>query len=120
MTYLLDWPQLLSTTCFRSRVPATDDNRNAFENDYDRLIYSSAFRRLQDKAQVFPLERSDFVRTRLTHSLEVASRGYSMAIDAYSKDPNRFPGVVDRELAAVVEVACLAHDIGNPPFGHCG
>lgn len=97
--------------------------RTHFHRDYDRLIFSSPFRRLQNKTQVFPLPGSIFVHNRLTHSLEVASVGRSLGmiisekIVQESKDevPHMLP-----ELGTLVSVACLAHDLGNPPFGHSG
>lgn len=98
-----------------------DDQRTAFERDYDRVIFTSSFRRLQDKAQVFPLEASDFVRTRLTHSIEVSTIGRSLAVDvgrklqALHKEAPRA-----EDIATVVATSCLLHDIGNPPFGHFG
>ncbi|MCP4498633.1 MAG: dNTP triphosphohydrolase [Deltaproteobacteria bacterium] len=90
--------------------------------DYDRVVFSSAFRRLQDKTQVFPLSESDYTRTRLTHSLEVASVGRTLARRAFKtlKEQNIDAGVSEMELSAVVSTACLAHDIGNPPLGHSG
>ncbi len=122
----MDWARLLSTK--RLGRVANRDNalplRNEFTRDYDRIIFSSAFRRLQDKTQVFPLAKSDYVRTRLTHSLEVASVGRSLgmlAADAIIQKESGLNDVVNPyELGTVVATACLAHDIGNPPFGHAG
>lgn len=99
-------------------------HRSAFDRDYDRIIFSSAFRRLQDKTQVFPLSRSDYTRTRLTHSLEVASVGRSLGKMA-AKNLMRCGkfddvGVTPDEVGTLVSAACLAHDVGNPPFGHSG
>jgi dGTPase len=101
--------------------------RNSFLRDYDRIIFSSAFRRLQNKTQVFPLPGSVFVHNRLTHSLEVASVGRSIGKnvgDALAKKyPNESDGFKEfykYELPSVIAAACLAHDIGNPPFGHSG
>lgn len=99
-------------------------NRSDFQRDYDRLIFSSPFRRLQNKTQVFPLPGSIFVHNRLTHSLEVSSVGRSMANDIalklchkYKKEPwrEKLNGIRD-----IVAAACLCHDLGNPPFGHSG
>lgn len=93
------------------------------QRDFDRIVYSSAFRRLQDKAQVFPLAKSDFVRTRLTHSLEVSCVGRSLGtelglrLEAEEQIPE---GVSPGDIGSIVAAACLAHDIGNPPFGHTG
>ena len=99
-----------------------DDDRSPFHIDYDRVAFSSAFRRLQDKTQVFPLSESDYTRTRLTHSLEVSSVGRTLARRAYRslRSVDIDPGVSEMELAAIVSTGCLAHDIGNPPLGHSG
>lgn len=98
--------------------------RTEFTRDYDRIVFSSAFRRLQDKTQVFPLAKSDYVRTRLTHSMEVASVGRSLgmlAADTISKREGGLPdALVAHDIGTIVAAACLAHDIGNPPFGHAG
>ncbi len=105
--------------------------RSGYQRDYDRLIFSSPFRRLQNKTQVFPIPGSIFVHNRLTHSLEVASVGRSIAniigqkvIQQYKRDNKTITEEFERfytvELSAVISSACLAHDIGNPPFGHSG
>src|SRR4051812_34829437 len=101
--------------------------RNSFLRDYDRIIFSSAFRRLQNKTQVFPLPGAVFVHNRLTHSLEVASVGRSLGkwvgdiiADKHSGSDVRFTEFYRYELSSVIAAACLAHDIGNPPFGHSG
>ncbi|MBX3426950.1 MAG: dNTP triphosphohydrolase [Pirellulales bacterium] len=95
--------------------------RTDFDRDFDRIVFSSAFRRLKDKTQVFPLSRNDFTRTRLTHSIEVASVGRSLG--RMVCDELRASGVLSNDcadLGSIVAAACLAHDIGNPPFGHSG
>ncbi len=101
--------------------------RTSFLRDYDRIIFSSAFRRLQNKTQVFPLPGPIFVHNRLTHSLEVASVGRSLGKavgDAlggkYAHLGDEFREFYKYELPSVIAAACLAHDIGNPPFGHSG
>ena len=101
--------------------------RNSFMRDYDRIIFSSAFRRLQNKTQVFPLPGAVFVHNRLTHSLEVASVGRSLGkavgdaiAGKYSGESDDFKEFYKYELPSVIAAACLAHDIGNPPFGHSG
>jgi dGTPase len=96
--------------------------RTAFQQDYDRVVFTSAFRRLKDKTQVFPLSRSDYVRTRLTHSLEASCVGRSLgAIVGREIIARHQLGEVDAaDFGAIVAAACLAHDIGNPPFGHAG
>lgn len=123
MMYKEKWTLLLSDKRFReksSTIPS--DGRNPFENDYGRLISSAPIRRLQDKTQVFPLEESDFIRTRLTHSLEVSYIGSSIGqsiekklIDKGDLDIN-FKG----NLSSLLRVGGLVHDLGNPPFGHFG
>ncbi|NBX28062.1 MAG: HD domain-containing protein, partial [Chitinophagia bacterium] len=109
------------------KFPNPDQVRTSFLRDYDRIIFSSAFRRLQNKTQVFPLPGSVLVHNRLTHSLEVASVGRSLgkAVGGCiaAKYPNEgavFQEFYNYELASVIAAASLAHDIGNPPFGHSG
>ncbi|MDR3159026.1 MAG: dNTP triphosphohydrolase [Zoogloeaceae bacterium] len=96
--------------------------RTAFQQDYDRIVFTSAFRRLKDKTQVFPLSRSDYVRTRLTHSLEASCAGRSLgAIVGREVIARHHLRAVDAaDFGAIVAAACLSHDIGNPPFGHAG
>ena len=101
--------------------------RTSFLRDYDRIIFSSAFRRLQNKTQVFPLPGPVFVHNRLTHSLEVASVGRSLGkavgdalVEKYAQLGEDFREFYKYELPSVVAAGCLAHDIGNPPFGHSG
>lgn len=95
------------------------DNRNQFQRDYDRLIFSAPFRRMQNKTQVFPLPGSVFVHNRLTHSLEVASVGRSLGTNISHHFKDRKINYFD-EIGSIVSAACLAHDMGNPPFGHSG
>src|SRR5882757_2747477 len=120
----MQWPQLLCADRLGSSRPAgAEPQRSAFQRDWDRIIFSSAFRRLQDKTQVFPLADNDYVRTRLTHSLEVASVGRSLGArvgDHICKA--HFPGgeIHASDIGAIVSAAALAHDLGNPPFGHSG
>ncbi|MGX1023444.1 dGTP triphosphohydrolase [Psychroflexus sp. MBR-150] len=127
---MLDWEQLLSLkrqgdTTKRLRKEQ-DDTRLGFEVDYDRVIFSSAFRSLQDKTQVIPLSKTDFVHTRLTHSLEVSVVGRSLGRQAGKAIIKKYPhlqttlGHHFNDFGAIVAVAALAHDIGNPPFGHSG
>ncbi|GEC89392.1 deoxyguanosinetriphosphate triphosphohydrolase [Brevibacillus brevis] len=120
---MLEWDKLLCGERQRKSESKSLPHRNEFDKDYDRIIYSSSLRRLQDKAQVFPLQNNDFIRTRLTHSLEVASLGRSLAwnIGNWLIEKKRFSDFPKaKELASLVEVACLVHDLGNPPFGHYG
>ena len=103
--------------------PHSKDDRTEFQRDYDRLIFSAPFRRLQNKTQVFPLPGSIFVHNRLTHSLEVSSVGRSLGNDASRILLERHPQLYAThftELGSIVSAACLAHDLGNPPFGHSG
>ena len=124
----MQWNKLLSTKRPREMAGSSklkEDLRSEFEKDYHRIIGSASFRRLQDKTQVFPLDKSDFIRTRLTHSLEVSSYGKSLGqnigeyIMTYIKDPN-FTQKHKEDICNILECAGLIHDIGNPPFGHFG
>jgi len=107
-------------------TPNTETVRTSYIRDYDRLIFSTAFRRLQNKTQVFPLPGAVFVHNRLTHSLEVASVGRSLGKAVGEKIAEQFTessapyDFYKNELQSVIAAACLAHDIGNPPFGHSG
>jgi dGTPase len=119
------WRSLLSNHRLRkSRVSGQTplDARTEFENDYDRVVFSSSFRRLRNKAQVFSLEPHDFVRTRLTHSFEVSTIGRSLGEGAAKSVREECPHlrIEPRNVGTVVATACLLHDIGNPPFGHSG
>lgn len=115
------WNQLLSQIRIGAAKSDQDDFRSPFQRDIDRIIFSSAFRRLQDKTQVFPLAQNDYVRTRLTHSLEVSSIGRSLGIYVGRNLTSRYELCTDaNSIAEIVGAACLAHDIGNPPFGHAG
>lgn len=119
----MTWKRLLSNT--RQGKPPEKEStvgRSVFQRDFDRIVYSSAFRRLQDKAQVFPLAKSDFVRTRLTHSLEVSCVGRSLGAELGQRlKTDEMPeGIYPGDIGSIVAAACLAHDIGNPPFGHTG
>ncbi|WP_373275030.1 deoxyguanosinetriphosphate triphosphohydrolase [Parapedobacter tibetensis] len=124
----MNWKQLLATKRWGYESRKMDDQHDArseFQRDYDRLIFSSPFRRLQNKTQVFPLPGSVFVHNRLTHSLEVASVGRSLGRIFYNKIKNEHTDI-DREIPCMQEVgniisaACLSHDLGNPAFGHSG
>jgi dGTPase len=119
----MDWNRLLSRARLGvSRQPPDSEARTDFQRDFDRIVFSSAFRRLQDKTQVFPLSQSDYIRTRLTHSLEVSSVGRSLGAMVGDSVIRRhdLQNVYPQDFGAVVAAACLAHDIGNPPFGHAG
>ena len=121
----MEWKQLISNKRFGQEHKHAErhDDRSEFKRDYDRLIFSSAFRRLQNKTQVFPLPGSIFVHNRLTHSLEVASVGMSLGNDISRHIIEKRPELKDtlfEEIGTIVSAACLAHDLGNPPFGHSG
>ena len=121
----MEWKQLISNKRFGQEYKHAErhDDRSEFKRDYDRLIFSSAFRRLQNKTQVFPLPGSIFVHNRLTHSLEVASVGMSIGNDISRRVIQKRPELKDtlvEEIGTIVSAACLAHDLGNPPFGHSG
>lgn len=124
---MLDWKKLLSNRILGEDSPARSlamDGRDQFQRDFDRIAFCSAFRRLQDKTQVFPLPENDFVHTRLTHSLEVSCIGRSLGnligkqiLEKHKKLKTEFTNF---HFGEIVAAACLAHDIGNPPFGHSG
>ena len=121
----MEWKNLISNKRFGQEHKHAErhDDRSEFKRDYDRLIFSSAFRRLQNKTQVFPLPGSIFVHNRLTHSLEVASVGMSLGNDISRRIIIKRPELKDtlfEEIGTIVSAACLAHDLGNPPFGHSG
>lgn len=123
MTYKLNWDQLLNEERERESEARSLPHRSGFDMDYDRVIYSSSLRRLQDKAQVFPLQENDFTRTRLTHSLEVSALGRSLghSISNWLLEIGEFQSEEQaRKLPSLLAVACLVHDLGNPPFGHYG
>jgi dGTPase len=135
----MEWNRLISNRRLgqEHRHLERHDDRTEFKRDYDRLIFSAPFRRLQNKTQVFPLPGSIFVHNRLTHSLEVASVGMSLGNDVYQQLVGKYglagSGVAEdslttasglsplvSEIGQIVATACLAHDMGNPPFGHSG
>jgi len=126
----MNWEQLLSLKRFgdtnKRLRKEQDETRLGFEVDYDRIIFSSEFRSLQDKTQVVPLSKTDFVHTRLTHSLEVSVVGRSLGRRVGHLLLEKYPhlqnihGYKANDFGAIVAAAALAHDIGNPPFGHSG
>lgn len=127
---MMNWEQLLSLKRQGDKGKRLrkeqDDTRLGFEVDYDRIIFSAPFRSLQDKTQVIPLSKTDFVHTRLTHSLEVSVVGRSIGRLVGKKIIEKYPhlkevhGYQPNDFGAIVAAASLAHDIGNPPFGHSG
>jgi len=125
----MNWSQLLSLKRYGDTQPRLrkdqTDTRLGFEVDYDRIIFSDSFRSLQDKTQVVPLSKTDFVHTRLTHSLEVSVVARSLGRIVGEKLLQKYPELVAEgyginDFGAIVASAALAHDIGNPPFGHSG
>ena len=122
---MMNWNQLISAKRFGMEEFHSErlENRSEFQRDYDRLIFSAPFRRLQNKTQVFPLPGSIFVHNRLTHSLEVSCVGRSLGNDVAKAILERKPELHNSflpEIGSIVSAACLAHDLGNPPFGHSG
>lgn len=137
MSYKLKWEKLLSSERLRQSGKASND-RNAFESDYGRVIFSPAIRRMHDKTQVFPLSDDDNIHTRLTHSQEVMSIGYTFGIKLVNeifnannnlniedfkfinKDESLLRSDLLRTIPVILQTVCLFHDIGNTPFGHFG
>lgn len=127
MEMMMNWDQLISNRRFGAPRPDAEglagggmEMRTEFDRDYDRLIFSAPFRRLQNKAQIFPLPKSIFVHNRLTHSLEVSCVGRSLGNYIARRLTDNQDTPHRGSIATVVSAACLAHDMGNPPFGHSG
>ncbi|MES9990952.1 MAG: deoxyguanosinetriphosphate triphosphohydrolase [Candidatus Thiodiazotropha sp.] len=119
----MNWSQLLSHKRLGSPESSTGSStRTDFQRDLDRIVFSSAFRRMQDKTQIFPLSKIDYVRTRLTHSLESSSVGRSLGtlVGEQIIARHRLEENQASDFGDICAAACLAHDIGNPPFGHSG
>lgn len=123
----MNWDKLLTTKRFgleqyHNPQASHHDSRSEFQRDFDRLVFSAPFRRLQNKTQVFPLPGSVFVHNRLTHSLEVSCVGRSLGNNAASTLKQRHPHLSEQldSIGSITQAACLAHDMGNPPFGHSG
>lgn len=119
----MQWQQLLARTRLGSSESSrATSTRTDFQRDFDRVVFCSAFRRMQDKTQVFPLSKVDYVRTRLTHSLEASSIGRSLGtlVGEQVIARHALDGFESADFGSIVAAACLAHDIGNPPFGHSG
>ena len=121
------WAKLFNAQRLGShkKAPAEDSARSSFHKDYDRLVFSHSFRQLNQKTQVHPLTNQLGIHTRLTHSLEVSCIGRSLGIMAAEKLHDKLDGglpngVAPADVGVIVQAACLAHDIGNPPFGHAG
>ena len=123
--YNMNWNRLISAKRLgmEAHHRVGGDDRSEFLRDYDRLVFSAPFRRLQNKTQVFPLPGSVFVHNRLTHSLEVSCVGRSLGNRVSRMLIDKHPelrGTAIEEIGNIVSAACLAHDLGNPPFGHSG
>jgi dGTPase len=125
----MNWEQLLSLRRAGDKEQRLRKDQNetrlGFEVDFDRIVFSSSFRSLQDKTQVIPLSQTDFVHTRLTHSMEVSVVGRSLGRIVGQKIIEKYPNLKDlgytfNDFGAIVAAAALSHDIGNPPFGHSG
>lgn len=120
----MNWRELLASDRFGDKQKKSfQPTRSEFEVDFDRIIFSQPFRKLQDKTQVFPLPEMDFVHTRLTHSLEVSSVGRSLGKNVAAEIIDKTPelsGITPHDFGAITGAAALAHDVGNPPFGHAG
>lgn len=118
----MDWAHLISEERYRAPAQA-ERQRSPFQRDSDRIVFSAAFRRLQDKTQVHPFPDSDYVRRRLTHSLEVSCVGRSLGTELgyrLLQEDSALRPTLPFDLGQIIANACLAHDIGNPPFGHAG
>jgi len=119
----MHWPQLLSRKRLGAEAPpSASSTRTDFQRDFDRIVFSSSFRRMQDKTQIFPLSKIDYVRTRLTHSLETSSVGRSLGtlVGEQIIARRRLDQYEASDFGDICAAACLAHDIGNPPFSHSG
>lgn len=118
---LMQWHKLLTPKRYGHEDLPQELGRSHFHKDHDRIIFSSAFRRLGRKTQVHPLALNDHIHTRLTHSIEVGSIGRTLGIRVGELISDKLPGWISpHDLGMIVQSACLAHDIGNPPFGHAG
>ncbi|MFA7232271.1 MAG: dNTP triphosphohydrolase, partial [Victivallaceae bacterium] len=119
----MEWKKLLSSKRLGKETPEkVAPGRSPFQQDFDRIVFSSAFRRLQDKAQVFPLAANGYVRTRLTRSMEVSCIGRSLGAGAgvFIAANHDIGNIQPSDIGAIVAAASLSHDIGNPPLGHSG
>ena len=115
------WMELLSAVRLGSKKSTTELGRSPFHKDYDRIIFSQSFRQLNRKTQVHPFALQDGIHTRLTHSLEVSCIGRSLGMMTAEKIKDDLPAWISpSDVGAIIQAACLAHDIGNPPYGHAG
>lgn len=116
----MKWNTLINNTRLGCESHQNQDNRNSYQRDYDRIVFSKEFRLLQSKTQVVPFPEKDTTHTRLTHSLETASVGRSLGVTAAERLNLNNLGISNEDVGYAVSAACLAHDIGNPPLGHSG
>lgn len=116
----MEWKKLISNTRLGCESAGGSDNRNSYNRDFDRIIFSKEFRMLQSKTQVVPFPEKDSTHTRLTHSLETASVGRSLGIIAADKIGLKTETIDPNDIGASIAAACICHDIGNPPLGHSG
>ena len=120
----MNWSNLISNKRLKTETKYRGDLRSPYEIDCDKILFSSPFRRLQDKTQVFPLAQNDIVHNRLTHTLEVSNTGYNLGRvigkELIKRYPTEFEGITDYDIGFIVRAGSLIHDIGNPPFGHAG
>ena len=107
---------------FREKPVKDEDILDEFKKDYSKIVFSSSFRRLKNKTQIFPLDSNDFIRTRLTHSLEVATIANELGtrVEKLLIDSGQYPKELKETMGMVLRAASLVHDVGNPPFGHYG
>ena len=125
MNLPMQWSKLLSRSRLMGEIiNIPDAGRTAFEKDFDKIIFSSSFRRLKDKTQVFSLVDNDHIHSRLSHSLEASCVGRTLGTLVGKEIVKRHSAELEdfeaRDFGDIVAAACLAHDIGNPPFGHAG
>ncbi|AFZ30302.1 deoxyguanosinetriphosphate triphosphohydrolase [Gloeocapsa sp. PCC 7428] len=120
----MQWQKLLSRSRLSGNLNIVDPGRTAFEKDFDKIIFSSYFRRLKDKTQVFSLVDNDYIRSRLSHSLEASCVGRTLGTlvgqEIVKRHAKELQDYTARDFGDIVAAACLSHDIGNPPFGHAG
>lgn len=119
---MMEWKTLMAPHQFREKEREREEPLEEFKRDYSKIVFSSAFRRLKNKTQIYPLDSNDFIRTRLTHSLEVATLASELGTRVEKRliDEERFPPELKECMGAVLRAASLVHDVGNPPFGHYG
>ena len=119
---MMEWAKIMNPYQFREKEGEIKHPLEEFKKDYSKIIFSSAFRRLKNKTQIYPLDSNDFIRTRLTHSLEVATIASELGTEVEKRliEEGKLPKEMAEWLGAVLRAASLVHDVGNPPFGHYG